>query len=51
MPIAMSRIYAQDRPDVRLLTIEEADHLDLIDPQGTHWPAVRVALRQARFTQ
>jgi pimeloyl-ACP methyl ester carboxylesterase len=51
VPIGMSRDYAQDRPDVRLLPIAEADHFDLIDPQSTHWPAVREALRQARFPQ
>ncbi|RJN32444.1 alpha/beta hydrolase [Nesterenkonia natronophila] len=51
VPIAMSRNYAQDRPDVSLHSIEGADHFDLIDPQSIHWPAVREALRQARLSQ
>lgn len=48
VPIEQSRSFAVAAEaagdDVRLLELSGADHLDVIDPRGPHWPAIAAAV-------
>ncbi|MGJ9407346.1 alpha/beta hydrolase family protein [Nesterenkonia aurantiaca] len=47
VPISMSEQYVHSRYEISLTKIPLAGHLDLIDPQSTHWPVVQDVIRRA----
>lgn len=47
VPVSMSEQYVEGRPAIPLIKIPTAGHLDLIDPQTAHWPAVQEVIRHA----
>lgn len=47
VPVSMSEQYCQRRGEIALMKIPMAGHLDLVDPQSTHWSVVRKAIRHA----
>jgi len=47
VPARQSQAYVDAHPSARLTVLDDADHLDLIDPQSQSWPDVVTAIHQA----